>query len=175
MLYLISVTSIFQMSYWIQWNNKGSGIVWACVNMTWQRMKMKQTDLVYQVHTVDPMLLFVDTGAPHSCIRDKALERNVWDSWRRSIPINDSIWDFKFSDSLARSRSVVELMLETPGSTPDTLVIFDVVDVDIPVFLGINILDRNNLLVDSVTNHLWNHKITNKDTFRFEDIWNSDS
>ena len=40
---------------------------------------------IYQVHTVDPILFCVDTGASHSCIVDKALEKIFRHSERRSI------------------------------------------------------------------------------------------
>ena len=57
---------------------------------------------IYQIHTVNPMLFCVDTGAPYSCIGDKALERIVRHSGRRSIHVIDSKRDFKFGDTLVR-------------------------------------------------------------------------
>ena len=66
---------------------------------------------------------------------------------------------------------MVEQELPTPGSIPDIPVILDFVDVELKPLLGLEALDRSNLLVDNVTNHLWNPIITNKDPFRFEDIW----
>ena len=66
--------------------------------------------LIYQVHTVDLMLFCVDTGAPHTCIQDKELEKIFRHFGRRSIPIRDSKRDFKFGDTLVRSRRMVELM-----------------------------------------------------------------
>ena len=50
--------------------------------------------LVYQVHAVDPMLFCVNTGVPHSCIGDKALERISSQPECRSIHIIDSEHDF---------------------------------------------------------------------------------
>ena len=49
---------------------------------------------------------------------------------------------------------MVEQMLPTPVSTPDIPVILDIVDVEIPPLLGLDILDGKNLLFDNVTNHL---------------------
>ena len=89
----------------------------------------------YQVHTVDLMLLCVDTGASHSCIGDKALERIVSHSGCRSIPIIDSTREFRFGDKFVRSRGIVELMLPTSRSTYDIPFILDVVDVKIPPLL----------------------------------------
>ena len=37
--------------------------------------------------------------------------------------------------------------------------------------LQLEVLDGNNLIVDNVTNRLWNRIIINKDPLRFEDIW----
>ena len=66
---------------------------------------------------------------------------------------------------------MVELMLPTSGSTLDIPFILDVVDVEIPPLLGLDVLEGNNLLVYNVANHLWNRIATNKDPLRFEDIW----
>ena len=40
-----------------------------------------------------------------------------------------------------------------------------------PLLLGLDALDGNSLLVDNITIHLWNCIITNRESFRFEDIW----
>ena len=85
----------------------------------------------------------------------KALEKIVRHSGRISIPKIDSKRDFKFRDTLVMSRSMVELMLPTPGSTLDIPVALDVGDVEIPQLLGLDVLDGNKLLVDKVTNHFW--------------------
>ena len=77
----------------------------------------------------------------------------------------------KFGDTFVRSRGMVELMLATPESTLDIPFMLDVVDVKVPLLLELDGLEGNNLLVDSVTNHLWNHIITSMDPLRFEDIW----
>ena len=109
---------------------------------------------IYQVHTVDSLLFCVDTGAPHSRIGDKALERISRSSWAYIYPRNRFKRDLKFGDTLVRSIGVVELMLPTCGYKLDIPVILDVVDVEIASLLGPDVLDGNNLLVDNVTNHL---------------------
>ena len=53
-------------------------------------------------------------------------------------------------------------MLPTPGSALDIPVILNVVDVEMPPLLGLYVLDRNNLILDKVSNHLWNHIVTNR-------------
>ena len=109
---------------------------------------------IYQFHKVEPKLICVDTGAPHFRVEDKALERISRHSARRSIPIIDCKREFKFGDTLVRSRDMVELMLPIPGSTLDILVILDVVDVEIPPLFGLIVLEGNNLLVDDLFNNL---------------------
>ena len=125
---------------------------------------------VYQVHTVDSMLFCVDTDASHSCIGDKTLERIVCHSGRVSIPVIDYKHDFKHGDTLVRSRGMVKLMLPTLRSTIEIPFILDVVEIEIPTLLGLDVLDRNNLLVHNMTNHLWNRIITNKDPLRFDNM-----
>ena len=78
--------------------------------------------------------------------------------------------NLKFGDTLVRSRGMMELMLPTPESTLDISVIIDVIDVEIPALLVQDVLDGKNLLVDIVTNHLWNRLVINKDPLRFEYI-----
>ena len=45
-------------------------------------------------------------------------------------------------------------MLPTPGSTLDTPAMLDVVDVEILALTGLDVLDKNNVLVENLANHL---------------------
>ena len=72
------------------------------------------------------MIFYADTGAPHSCIEDNELKRIIRHSERRTISVIDSERDFKFGDTLLRSRGIVELTLPTPGSALDIPVIIHV-------------------------------------------------
>ena len=116
------------------------------------------------------MLFFVDSGALHSYVGDKVFERLFRHSGRISIPKIDSRRDFKFGDTLVRSRGMVELMIPTPGSTFDRPVILDAINVETAPLLGLDVLDGSNGLVYNVTNHLWSRIITNRDPLRFKDI-----
>ena len=42
---------------------------------------------IYQAHLVNPKMFFVDISASDSCIREKAFERIICHSRRKSIPI----------------------------------------------------------------------------------------
>ena len=66
---------------------------------------------------------------------------------------------------------MIGLMLPTSGSTLGISVYFDFVYVEIPELLGQDVLDGNYLLFDTVTNHLQNSIIINKDLLRFKDMW----
>ena len=119
------------------------------------------------------MMFRVDTSTPHFCIGDKELERIFLHSIRKSIPIIHPKYEPKFNDKLIRSGAMFELILSPPVSTHDISVIFDVIDIEIPALLVLNVRDfrnGNSSLVACLINKLWNQIITNKDPFRFEDI-----
>ena len=65
---------------------------------------------------------------------------------------------------------MAELMLPTSRSTPDIPVMFDVIDVEIPPWIELDVLDGNNLPVDNVTSHLWNRITIIKDQLKFENM-----
>ena len=50
-------------------------------------------------------------------------------------------------------------------------VLLDVLDIEIPALLGLNVLDGNNLLFKNLKNHPWSRIITKKDPLRFKDRW----
>ena len=121
---------------------------------------------MHQVHNINPMKFCLDSWSPHSFIGDKALERIFGQSGSKSFPIIDSRRDFKFRDTLFKSRGMVELMLPRTESTLDIPVLLDFVDVKMPALVGLDVHDCNNFFVDNVTNHLWNIIVTNKDPLR---------
>ena len=112
-----------------------------------QRLNEDETSItyisspIYEIHTVEPKLFCLDTGAPYSCIGDKERGRIFRHSEGRSFPKTDSKYDFKFGDTLVRSRGMLELMLPTPGSTHDIPVILGSLDVEVPPLLGLDAVD----------------------------------
>ena len=66
---------------------------------------------IYRIHTLDPKLLCVDTGAPISCIGNQEQKRIVHSAGRDSIPMIESSWNFQFGDTMSRSKGMVELIL----------------------------------------------------------------
>ena len=66
---------------------------------------------------------------------------------------------------------MVKLFLPKSGSIIGIPVTLEVVDVEIPPLLGLDVLYENNLLVDNITNHILSRIVTNKDPVGFEVIW----
>ena len=62
-------------------------------------------------------------------------------------------------------------MLETPEHIPDISVLMDIVSVNVPALLGLNVLYSHSLLSDSVTNRLWNRITVSQDPLQFIDEW----
>ena len=52
-------------------------------------------------------------------------------------------------------------------------IFLDIVDVNVLAQLGLDILDRNNLIVDKVTGHLWNRIFNIQHPLKYEDRWKS--
>ena len=100
------------------------------------------------------MLFCINTGAPISCTGNQTLKRIVQLAGRKSIPMIESERDFLFGYTMIRSKCMIELILPTPESLRDILILMDVVDVDIPSLLGLDVLDFKNLIVDKITEHL---------------------
>ena len=49
--------------------------------------------------------------------------------------------------------------VKTPDHIPSINVMLYVVDLDIPVLRGLNVLDRTGLVIDNITNKLWKRVI----------------
>ena len=94
---------------------------------------------IYQIHTRDPMLFYVDIGAPISCIGNLALKKIVHSAGRSSISMIESDRDYQFGDTIMRSKGIVELILPEPGNIRDIAILTDVVNVDIPDLLGLDV------------------------------------
>ena len=66
---------------------------------------------------------------------------------------------------------MIELFLPTTRHIPAIPILLDVVDVNIPALLGLDVLDGNNIFVDNVTGHLRSRITTSKDPPQYEDRW----
>ena len=66
---------------------------------------------------------------------------------------------------------MVELLLLTPGHIQDKPILNDVVDVNVPALLGLDVLDRNNVFVENVTGHLWKRVTIRQHALKYGDRW----
>ena len=126
----------------------------------------------YQVHMMDSMLFFMDTGALILCIGDKVLERIIYSVVRKSIPIINSDRYFQFGGTIIKSQGIVKLLLPTPGNVQDITILLDEVDGNIPTQLGLHAFDGSSLFVDNVSGHLWNSVITKQYSLTYDYRWN---
>ena len=113
----------------------------------------------------------VDIGAPRSCIGRKWLKRILYLHGTRAIPRHHLDRMFRFGDVSVKSLVTVEIYWAATEKIPDIPVILDVVNVDIPALLGINVLDEYSLMPDNVTNRLWHRIILSKKSLEVYDEW----
>ena len=64
---------------------------------------------------------------------------------------------------------MIELAVKTPDHIPPINDMLDVVEVDIPALLGLDLLDGHGLVIDNVTNRLWKRIVVSYDPLKFID------
>ena len=116
----------------------------------------------FNISLYNPMLFCVDIGEPLSCVEQKTLQRILRKSNREDIPRECSDKFFRFGDTSVKSLGVIELRLETQEHIPDTPVFLDVVPLNMPAFLDLDVLDCHSLLTDNATNRSWNRIIVSE-------------
>lgn len=97
---------------------------------------------------------FVDTGAPTSVIGLKELRRLANEYGRDLLRLRRSMKTFRFSDTTFESLGQVEIPLATPNHVHPIMVTLDVVSRDVPALLGLEMLDSESLIADTVMNKL---------------------
>jgi len=122
-----------------------------------------------EVHTRHKMFGFcADIGAPKSVIGRKQLSRIMTAVGVRKRKLKLSRNRFWFADTCFKSweRSIA---IEKPSNVPRVYVEMDVVDADIPALLGLDVLDRERLVADTVFNGLarrvWVKKVNGRDIY----------
>ncbi len=101
-----------------------------------------------------PLGFCVDIGAPKSVIGQTTLSAIIRTQNRSTIPISPSDNMFTFGNVTVKSRGAVELWLKTPSQFQNIPVILDVVELDVPALLGLDIIDAYGLVADTVNNRL---------------------
>lgn len=96
----------------------------------------------------------VDSGAPRSVIGNSLLQRLQNQFNINNTNLQPSSLKFRFGDKIYDSLGTFTFSLKTPSGINNIDVPLDVVDVNIPALIGLNILDQNRLMIDNVNNKL---------------------
>ena len=115
----------------------------------------------------------VDIGAPRSVIGKLQLNLLLLKIGKKFIPRMKSITSFRFGHVTVRSVGKIEMSLKTPASIRSISVLMDIVPVDIPALLGLDVLDGESLYADNVTNRLVHRCILSRpgEPLEYEDRW----
>ena len=87
----------------------------------------------------------VDVGAPRSVIGRKELARMYIAHGIHNRHIHPPNNRFRFTDAAFKSLGKVYIPLKTPPGAPRVNVVLDIVSADIPVFLGMDIMDKEGI------------------------------
>ena len=103
----------------------------------------------------------VDNGAPRSVIGNSILAK-IESHFNITSKLTPSSLSFRFGDEIFPSMGKAKFTLITPATIPNINVELDVVPVMIPPLIGLNILDKNKLMIDNVNNKLARRRQFNK-------------
>ena len=109
--------------------------------------------------TVTPSGFCVYSGARKSVFGQNQLKNTLQYIGRSSIPRMHSNNTCCFDDVTVRTVGTAEIMLATPPMVLDIPVLMDIILVDVPALLGLDILDSVELYADNVTNRLFHRHI----------------
>ena len=70
------------------------------------------------------------------------------------MPVARSTNLFRFGYSVVCLLGLVEVALSTPGCIQDIMVLMDIVPMNVPALLVLDVLDSESLYADNVTNRL---------------------
>ena len=93
---------------------------------------------------------------------------------KKGIPRINSRSSFRFGDVAVPSQGLIEIALDTPPNVRPIYVLMDIVTVDIPALLELDVLDGENLYADNVTNRLVHRQVLPGpgELLMNEDTWN---
>ena len=115
----------------------------------------------------------VDIGAPRSVVGKSQLNNILQYIGQPSIPLLRSANSYRFGDVTVRSIGLVEIALATPPRIPAIPVLMDIVPVNVPALLGLDVLDAEELIADNVTNRLIHRHVVSRthDNVKYKDKW----
>ncbi len=113
----------------------------------------------------------VEIAAPGSVIGRPQLNRILSVFQEKEIPCISSQNSFRFGDVTVRSLGMVEIALDTPPNVSNVPVLIDIVPVDVPPLLGLDVLDGEGLYADNKNNRLVRREIPSRtgDVLKYED------
>ena len=87
--------------------------------------------------------------------------------------LNSSHNRFRFADTTFKSLGTVTIPLAAPAGIKPIPVVLDIVDADIPALLGLDVLDKESLVADTVTNLLTKRTLLRLQNgqHRYRDEW----
>lgn len=103
---------------------------------------------------VRPLSFLVDIDAPCSVIGWKELNRVLYKMGKYRRVIRPSNRRFRFGDVSHRSKGKIRLAMETPPGIRSIQVDLDIVDARVPALLGMDVLDREKLIPDTLNDRL---------------------
>ena len=124
---------------------------------------------VFAADIEEPLALCADTGAPKSVVGLKQLRRILDVLGKPKIPAVRNGRVYRFDDMSAKSLGLIELAIATSDNITPIHFLMDVVSVDIPALLGLDIMDGNCLMVENITNRLWHRVILHDEPLEVAD------
>ena len=128
---------------------------------------------IYTFMTPDeePLALRADTGAPRSVIGKKHMKRVLDKLGPKSIPAIRGSCVFRVGVVSTKSLCIIELAIQTPDHIPPISILLDAVEVDVPALICLNVLDRSFLMVDNISNRLWQRIVISNDPLDIVNKW----
>ena len=109
----------------------------------------------FHTKSVSPSLCCVDIGAPRSCIVLSQYKRILHSLKRRTKPLHTSNCTLRFGYQIVKSFGMEKLALYIPSDVQPIPVIIDIVPVNDPVLLELDVLDGYSMLAENATHRLW--------------------
>lgn len=95
----------------------------------------------------------VDIRAPTSIVGLREI-RQICFSLKKLIALRTSSKSLQFADATCQTLGPISIPLMTPQGMPNIFVKLEVVSADVPALIGLNVLDVQSLVADTVLNRL---------------------
>lgn len=118
-------------------------------------------------------MICIDVGVPFSIIGKRQINHILPLIGKKNIDFIESRNKLKFGDVTISSLDIIECELETPQGFQSVTALMDVVPVNDPMLLGLNVLDAEYLYAENVTNRLVHRYVSSRcsDKLLYEGTW----